>query len=134
MRNQVEHGILGFALLIGRILGVGYQEPARPANRRLHVADRALVGIESRPQPGGVRQRGEIRILVGVGAERNIAAGIANRFQLREAEPALVKQGKLVLIQSGERSSCVGRAAAHPRIFLRKTKRRERQGGNYRET
>jgi hypothetical protein len=133
VRDQIEHRVLGLAEQARRILRVGHHEPARSAERRLVVADRALIAVETRAQARRVRASHQVRLCgIGVRAEPAIRAVIADRFELNCPLEPLREQRELDRGQPGEWRSCAWRSAAHPGIMLSEAHRGHENDGDQR--
>ena len=123
--NQIEHRIFRRALFAWRILRIRHHETARTTKRRLVVAHRALISIESHSQPRRICLRDKIRFRqFGERSQCQVAAVIAHTFQLhRPLQPFLKHVQFDGLRQSFQWTPRSRRSGPHTRIFLRKTRR-----------
>ena len=86
--------------------------------------------MKRRAEAGRIGESGESGVLAGVSAEGDIAAGVADRLELDETEPALVEEGEFIGVQVGYRTAGVGWPGAHSWVLLRKTEGDKRNGNS----
>ena len=104
MRDKPEHRVLR-QHRIGAA-GVGHDEPARSAQGRLGMTQKALVGIVPRAEAIGIGvELGEEGVQLSLAyyrrSHRHIGAGVAGRFQLSRSVDPLQKGCQFIGVDRG---------------------------------